>query len=605
MTALSTAVSPAHLTTPMSDSSKSERRIPAIAVSRGIGIGRVEILRNADVASFRIRLDEAAVHTEIERFQNAVSFARAGLEKIAANAASGENNSASTVFDVHRLILESSFVENIEITIRKDRVNAEWAIREVCDLYRERQRSVSDAHLREKELDIADVGERLINELSATQAGSELYPGVVLVARELKPTNISELAKFQPAGIITEHGGWTSHTSILAREFEIPMVSGIKLSPADVSPGDLVVVDGNNGEVILAPGPDTLKGLSISHASIHNGLGDAVSVDGTTTLDGTAITIEANVDVTDLHSLATATGVQGIGLYRSESLIPTSDGFPSEEDQYQAYCRIAVAAGPFGVNIRTFDVGPEALHGQHSSPQLNPSLGLRSIRLGLSQPEDLRRQIRAIIRANTAGNVGILLPMVSGIAEIRTCRAMVNEEYETLKKIDAALPCPRLGAMVEVPSAVLTVNHIARNVDFICLGTNDLVQYLLAVDRDNELAAEWYETLHPAVIRALREVATAGSDAGIPVIACGEMAGSPFYVPLLIGLGIRVLSMTVKSVRPVRRLIAGIGLDDAEYLADAAGQLETAAEIENLLRRYYLEHWEPLFPPGLLAAKHR
>jgi phosphotransferase system enzyme I (PtsI) len=266
---------------------------------------------------------------------------------------------------------------------------------------------------------------------------------------------------------------------------------------------------------------------------------------------------------------------------------------------------MAGAAGESGVNIRTFDISVDQLTGVRSLPERNPSLGLRSIRLGLADPFHFRIQIRAILRAAVDQFVDILLPMVSNVEEIWQAKEIIDEEKERLRAAGIPFGDPQIGAMIEVPSAVMTAQTIARNVDFLCLGTNDLVQYLLAVDRDNEAIGNLYQSLHPSVIRAISEVIAAADRSQIPIMICGEMAGSAFYVPLLIGLGAREISMNVNSVAPIRRLISGITVSACKGLVESLVDRETADQNETLLRSFYLENWAELFPYGLLDSKHR
>ncbi len=437
-------------------------------------------------------------------------------------------------------------------------------------------------------------------------ANRKSYAGAIVVARELRPSAIIELKSSKPAGLVTERGGWTSHASILAREFMIPMVSGVNDLDNLVAPGDSVIVDGETGVVIIGPDGRTTDGYTaIERLNGNPRLFENEEKTPLTTLDGIRITIRANVDFADAYHYARRCGAEGIGLFRSESLIPRPRRIPSEEEQFKSYRHIADAAGDDGVRIRTFDVESDYLSEANSDREINPSLGLRSIRLSLHEQEFFRSQIRAILRASSDRRIDILLPMVSGVSEVIRATQIIDEERTRLAKEGNPFGTPAIGAMIEVPSGVLTSREIARKVDFLALGTNDLVQYLLAVDRDNEAVAEWYQTLHPAVIRAIGEVVVAASASDIPMLVCGEMAGSAFYVPLLIGLGVRELSMNINSVNTIRRLISGITLIQTSKLVKLVRTSDTAEETEDILRNYYMKHWADLFPPGLLATKHR
>ena len=309
------------------------------------------------------------------------------------------------------------------------------------------------------------------------------------------------------------------------------------------------------------------------------------------TTDGVPIVVRVNANLPDIFDRARRDGADGIGLYRSEVLFDRSNTFPNEEEQYEAYCEIATLTGKAGVRIRTFDLGVDRLPDDPRHHQRNPSLGLRAIRYSLSDPEQFRTQVRAILRASFGRNVDMVLPMISGVRDVIRARRLVEEERDSLEAGSIAIGHPRLGVMIETPSAVMTVAQIARFVDFFCLGTNDLVQYLLAVDRDDPSVADWYQTLHPAVISAIRSVIHVGTNTEIPVTVCGEMAGSPYYVPLLVGLGARELSMNVNSIATVRSTIAELSTSKCSQLAERVLLAVTAGDAEIVLKRYYEEHW--------------
>ena len=362
-----------------------------------------------------------------------------------------------------------------------------------------------------------------------------------------------------------------------------------------------MIVDGLNGQVILNPAKQTVaefKGLSgmdmQSDKEAHS------SRETLRLLDGREVVIRANVDKPEDYPQAKDLGAQGIGLCRSEFLFGQASGFPSEAKQIKVYRQIADAAGIAGVKIRTFDVGLDQLANEIGPRERNPSLGLRAIRLSLRNPKEFRTQIRAILQASYQRKIDIVLPMVSGVEEILQSQRIIEEESTTLIRKGTPIGEPRLGSMIEIPSAVMTVSEISRHVDFLCLGTNDLVQYLLAADRDNEAVADWYQTLHPAVIRAIKQVLDAAQQTGIAAIICGEIAGSAFYAPLLIGLGAREFSMSVKSILHVRRLISGIAFDEAQLLVKRIASCETAGEIEQILRDHYSKNWSHLFAAEIL-----
>ena len=421
------------------------------------------------------------------------------------------------------------------------------------------------------------------------------------MATELRPSKLMELARLGPTAVISEHGGWTSHASILARELNLPVVTGIKDLNRVISAGECVIVDAINGEVILRPTKQTIERFrtyaqpSVNEVVVESGSRAAI------TQDGVEIVIRANADFPEIYRRAKRLGARGIGLFRSELILNLSRGIPSEREQIEIYAQIADAAGDEGVKIRTFDVGADYF-GSFPNHERNPCLGLRSLRWSLTERLLFKTQIRAILQAAAGRKIDIVFPMISGVSDLLAARRITDEERANLGKQGRAIGEVGIGAMIEVPSAVFTVNEIARHVDFMLLGTNDLVQYMLAVDRDNEAVAGWYQTLHPAVVRAIREILAAGRDCGIPVIVCGEVAGSPFYVPLLLGLGAFELSMSLSSIPKVRKLITGLNVTSAVELANSIDTLVTADEIERFLRSYYIEKWPNLFPAGLLEG---
>ena len=583
----------------------SERRIQGIAVSHGIAFGRLVIF--LDDPLLLSGAAKMSVEVELERLTSAAATCRAQLYALIAANQTNDQTAITDIFDLQLLILDqSSLIKKIKAQILEKSINAETALKIVAGELVGRQSTVADPHLREKHLDIADVCNRLESALqSPAPAKESKYSGAIVVARELRPSVMIDLKKCGPTGIITERGGWTSHASILARELMIPMVSGIKLESGSFPEGCDAIVDGENGLVIFDPGEATIS----EYASVDSPKNEEVSelgvVSVSETMNGQRITIRANVDIPEAYRLARRRGAEGIGLFRSESLISQPGLIPSEAEQLAAYSQMAEVAGDDGVRIRTFDIGINDLSDGVSRPEVNPSLGLHSIRLSLREQVHFRTQIRAILRASLDHKLDILLPMVSGVSEVVAAQKLIDEERAWLLDHDIPFGSPRIGAMIEVPSGVFTAREIARKVDFLALGTNDLVQYLLAIDRDNESVADWYQTLHPAVLRSISEVMKAGAVEGKPVMVCGEMAGSPFYVPLLIGLGARELSMNVNSIRQIRHLISGITIDKTVELTAKIAPCETSEETEEILRSIYTEHWSDLFPKGILDAKHR
>jgi phosphotransferase system enzyme I (PtsI) len=577
-----------------------EIRLDARAVSRGVAVGKVVCLHGRKRQFYRVELNSAQIEREFRRFRAAVRLASRQLKKIAANNSTAKAN----IFDAHLLILEDkSLLQQIETNIEEQKVNAEWAVKTVTDAYIAQHKTITDEHLRERYIDLEDIADRLLTALGGGgKSNIALAENSIIVAKDVKPSTLIELAESNPKAIITERGGWTSHTFILAREMNLPAVTGMKGILRRVQTGDSVVVDGYNGFAILHPTAETLQKYKIAAAQFQEvNLKNYESVkEKLKTLDGREITIRANVDLPKGYTKARRFGAQGIGLYRSEFLFNQSKGFPSEQEQIKAYRKIAELVGADGVRVRTFDLGVEQLSDESAEKEQNPALGLRGIRLGLSHKKEFCLQLRALLQASAENKIDIVLPMISDVSEILAAKKILKQEKDLLKKRGIRFGNPRLGAMVEVPSAVFMIEEIAREVDFLSLGTNDLVQYLLAVDRDNEAVADWFRTLHPAVLRAIKTVLQAAENNDIPIIVCGEMAGSPLYAPILIGLGATDLSMNVNSILRVRRIISGIAFEEAREIVKKLEICQTSDEVEDFVRNSFQKKWSHLFSPDIL-----
>jgi phosphotransferase system enzyme I (PtsI) len=580
-----------------------EIRLKARAMSRGVAIGHVVCLHGSTRQFYRIDIEDTAIERETRRARAAFRLARRQLNKLRTEASLGVPSVPGIVDAQRAMIEDSSLLTKVEAAIAEQKVNAEWAVKVVTDGYVSKYKAITDQHLRDRYIDVEDVAERILNALGGGERSAPLGKDSIIVARELMPSTLAEQSGGQPTAVITEHGGWTSHTFILARELNLPAVTGVRKILRRVDTGDPAIVDGYNGRVILNPTEETLERYRLPAAQFQQINYNDVTVSDaeSKTLDGREIIVRVNVDLPEVYKKAKRIGARGIGLYRSEFLFNRFKGFPTENQQYEAYREIAEFAGEDRVKIRTFDLGPEQVYGQSHEREKNPALGLRAIRLGLASLSHLRTQLRAILRAAHNNSIDLVIPMVSGVGEIADVRALIERERAVLGKKDLPAGNPRIGAMIEVPSAVLLIDEIVREVDFVCLGTNDLVQYLLAVDRDNESVAGWFRTLHPAVIRAMRSVIEAAAGSARPLTVCGEMAGSPFYLPLLIGMGANELSMNVNSILRVRKVISGLAYAETAELAREAEKCRTADEVESLLERYIDEKWPHLIQPDRLT----
>jgi len=582
----------------------SETRIKAVAVSRGIAFGKIVPLFGRKRQYYHASVSDEDVISEIRRVNVAFRFARRQLNRIAVTS---QENPIPEIFDAQILMLEdSSLLSKIEDHIKEHLVNAEWAVRKVTYEYISRFKTISDTHLREKYIDLEDVADRILVALGGGQPPFLLPTDSIIAAKDLKPSTLVELSQTPPVGLLSKNGGWTSHTFILARELGIPALSGIKNIDELVGTDSQMIIDGFKGILIIDPSNETIESYSGELNNIYPA--ETADEDEITyrealhTIDGRPVNILANIDIATTYQKAKRQGAEGIGLYRSEYLFNQYRGIPDEEEQYAAYCEIADQAGSDGVKIRLFDIPQDEFFGRETQTEVNPALGMRGLRLSLTHEIVFREQVHALLRAAHGRDIEILLPMVTNIQDVRNAKRLIENERQSLLDASVKSGNSKIGIMIETPAAVLIINELLEEIDFIALGTNDLVQYLLAVDRDNEMAANWFQTLHPAVIRSIKIVIDAAENAGKPLIICGEMAGSPYYLPLLIGLGANNLSMNVNSIKRIYRIVSGISYKETMILAENALKCSTSNEVEDAVRSYISEKAPHLYPKNFLDS---
>jgi phosphoenolpyruvate-protein phosphotransferase (PTS system enzyme I) len=601
-------------------SAKAEQWWRGVSVSDGVAAGRVLRVHAGARYVYRIALEEAEIDVEIERFRTGVRLARRQLLAIKERAERALGAEHAYIFDAHLLMLEDGkLLTEIEELIRRERVNSEWAVKVATDRVIAVYRDIRDDYLRERGSDIEDVARRLLVALSdksgEARGGNHgrLMGDAVIVAEELLPSAIVELDFTRVRAIASDAGGWTSHTAIIARGLRIPAIVGLRDLYRHARTGDSIFVDAVSGEVALHPSSSTLKriqlakslGLADEHAKTEEA---NVSLDDDRstimTVDKIEITLRANVELPVEYEGVRRYGARGIGLFRSEFLWTQAGEMPSEEEQFAAYREVVELAGADGATIRFFDLGGDkiGLADDTEDAERNPALGLRAIRLSLHREELLRTQARAALRAahGARESLRVVLPMISDIWEVRRARAIIDEERGKLADAGYAVGELKIGAMIEVPSAVMIADRLARVVDFFSLGTNDLVQYMLAVDRGNDEVAEWFRTLHPAVLEAIHRTLEAARANKIPAIVCGEMAASPAYAFILLGLGARELSMTAAALPRVRHTIRNIDQASAKSITEECLKCETAADVERFVREQLGEKWPHLFPPKSL-----
>jgi phosphoenolpyruvate-protein phosphotransferase (PTS system enzyme I) len=577
------------------NSKSSETRLTGRSVSRGVAIGRALAIFGENRQFYRTQLPPERIRDEIARYRAA--HERASLDLISASKSIVKSSSSASIFDLHRAILDdSSIAGKIEGLIETQSVNAEWAVKLVMDEYIAKYRAIPDEHFRDRYIDVEDVAEQLQAALGGKRESVRVPPSTIIIAQGLRPSTLAELGSENLAGIVTESGGWTSHSFILARELEVPAVTGIRKLLRRVKSGDTLVVDGFEGNIFVNPSDETIKKYQQGPGALpRKNPGRTVTGDKLKTLDGIEIKIRANFDLPESFQRARKLGARGVGLFRSEYLFNRSSGFPSETEQFETYCQIGDYAGKDRARIRTFDLSVTQLGEFTKRNEPNPALGLRGIRLSLHSQEHFRTQLRALLKASHGRSIDIILPMVSSADEIRAVKTIIRQETLDLHAKGCKIGSPGIGAMIEVPSAAINIRSILKEADCVCVGTNDLVQYMLGVDRDNEAVAPWFRTLDPSIVITLKSILDAAIEAGKPAVICGEMAGSPFYVPLLIGLGATELSMNVNSIEGVRKVIAGIAFEETRELISRVDTCVTSDEVEETLEAFFTESWKHLY----------
>ncbi len=580
-----------------------ETRWQGLGVSEGMVIGRVLRLHNGAKTVYRARIEEADIPREIRRFRGAVRIARRQLRAIKQRAEAELGRGHAYIFDAHLLFLEDAqLIGEVEAHISGELANAEWAVKVVGDRLLSVYSEIKDEYLRERGSDIEDVVQRLLVNLSGERPQyRNLSVDAVIVSPELLPSAVAELDLERARAIATDTGGWTSHMAIIARGLGIPAVVGLRDFFRRTRTGDKVIVDSFRGEVILHPTDETLAHYKFEaeRKLTKKAAEHSAEHEQAITRDGVEIRLRANVELPAEFAGIRNFGARGVGLYRSEFLLSRPGVMLSEEQQYEAYKLLAEVSGEDGAIVRLFDLGEREWLDEQEK---NPALGLRAIRFDLRNESVMRTQLRAILRAAVGGNLDLVLPMVADVGDVKRSRHLLEEEQQRLVAEGTPHGPVKVGAMIEVPSAVLTAEQIARAVDFFELGTNDLVQYTLAVDRGNDNVSEWFRTLHPAVLYSIEHTLKVANRAGIPIIVCGEMASTPAYVVLLIGLGVTDVSMIPSSIPRVRRMISQIDSNEAQVIAQDSLRCETADEVEELVRQELGARWPTLFPPETLPA---
>jgi len=569
--------------------------LKGIPASPGVAHGPASLLvqRELEIPDFQI--EDKEVQGEIERFERALLDTRYQITKIRGEVAMKLGEDEARIFDAHLLVIEDKAL--IDETIREmeqSHRNIVHSFHTVSNRYIDAFARIDDEYLRERATDIRDVSRRLLQNLMGVDSHGihRASDGGVLVCHDISPSETAALEKGKVHAILTDVGSRTSHAVIVARSIQVPAVVGLRDISKRVRSGDHVLVDGYDGLVILNPSQRTLA--RYGHLQEEKKTLDerihAVASAASVTLDGHEVPLRANIEGVDDLARIRSGGAEGVGLFRTEYLFLSHLRFPGEEEQFQAYRRVAEAFTPYPVTIRTLDFGADKVdrNSRYYNEEANPFLGFRAIRFCLEFTNVFKDQIRAILRASHYGKVKMMFPMISGGEELRRALALTEEVREDLRR--AGVPFDEemaIGSMIEVPSAAMVADSLARHCDFFSIGTNDLIQYLLAIDRLNDRIAHLYEPTHPAVLRTIQVIVQAAKRKGIPVSVCGEMAGDPIYLPLLLGLGVDEISVVPSAIPVSKYLVRNVSRQEMTDLAEEAMKLEEPKEIFRLAERFY------------------
>ncbi|MCB1045933.1 MAG: phosphoenolpyruvate--protein phosphotransferase [Calditrichaeota bacterium] len=579
-----------------------EIRLSGIGVSPGIIIGPVQV-RASDSLNVQPRsLRDNEVDAELRRFQGALDRTSKEIRKTLDQVANRMGTESAGIFEAHLLILQDPMLlEPVDGMIRTERVNADYALQQCLQILVKQFRGLKDEYLRQRATDLEDVGRRLIEQLQGRRRRKLRSSDVpfILVADDLSPSETAELDTDQVLALITEKGSLASHTTILCRSVGVPAIVGAEGVLTHVKDGDLAILDGSTGKIYVHPSVRTTKRFREARQVFKefelalSEIQDAPAV----TRDGHTIELSCNLELSSELDKVIRSGGRGVGLFRSEYLYLAARSMPSEKYQYREYVEAARAMHPHPLTIRTFDLGGDKQPAGMDFPsEANPFLGWRAIRVSLDRPRMFRTQLRAILRASELGNVRLMFPMISGTDELREALDVLESVKKELRESRISFDeSMKVGIMVEVPSAVLCAPELARMVDFFSIGTNDLTQYLLAVDRNNKLVGHLFSSLNPAVLHSIALTVQAGRKAGIQVGMCGELAGDPSATMLLVGLGLDELSVSPVILPEIKMLIRSMSQKEARQLTRRIMALDSAEEIARTCQQCMRERF-PSFP---------
>jgi phosphotransferase system enzyme I (PtsI) len=574
---------------------KAERIFRGIPVSAGVCRGRIVVLmdpKDEEIPHYSIA--EEDLDKELKRLEQGLADTRKEILEVQRQVTETLGVKEASIFDAHLLVLEDpTLIEEVTRRIQNQKVNAEFAFNQFAEKYASTLSASEDEYLRERAADMRDVSSRILNNLLGRRQPSvlgNLAEACVIISHDLTPSQTAMMDKSKVMGFATDAGSRTSHTAIMARSLRIPAVVGLRSLSRELRNGEDVLLDGYNGLVILNPTDQTLfeyGQIVRRHVSLEDRLREVRDLPAVTR-DGVRITLSANIESAGDIDAVKASGAEGVGLFRTEYLFINKTKPPTEEEQYSSYVKVAEALAPAPVIIRTLDLGGDKILSHLNIPQeMNPFLGWRAIRFCLQEREIFRAQLRAILRTSVHGNVRMMYPMISGLDELLQANALVEEVKQELRGEGIPFnPEMEIGAMIEIPSAALAADALAKRARFFSLGTNDLIQYSLAVDRLNEKIAHLYEPTHPAILRLIQTTVQSGRRQGIWTGICGEMASDPQVTPLLLGLGVSEFSVAPALVPAIKYLIRQVTMAEVTALAESAMTCESSSEILERSRSY-------------------
>jgi phosphotransferase system enzyme I (PtsI) len=574
------------------------KSIHGIGASPGIITGRAFLLERFKVRLPQKRINPSQVDEEVERFHRAIEMSRDQLLEVKEKILDPEVRQHTFILDVHLMILDDEMlIQNTVENIRRRKINSEWALDLTLGKLDAAFKAIEDEYLRERRSDLHYVSSRVFRNLMGRKHDdiTKIKGKVIVVAHDLSPADTLQMNLNHIAGFITDIGGKVSHTAILARSLGIPAVVGLEVATSLINGGDPLIIDGESGEVVINPTEEISESFIERRRRVKLQEREVMKYASlpAETRDGVRIHLQANIEMVEEIPSAKSHGAEGIGLYRTEILYLNRKDLPKEEEHYQTYRKLVENISPGVATIRTLDIGGDKFLPDYSTGnEMNPAMGLRAIRFSIKETDIFKTQLRGILRASVHGKLRVLFPMISGIEEIRKAKAILEEVKKEF--IRAKVPFDRgikIGAMIEIPSASVTADILAREVDFFSIGTNDLIQYALAVDRINEHVSYLYEPLHPAILRIVRSVVQSARNAGIPLAICGEMASEPAYVLVLLGLGLEEFSMNPIAIPKVKKVLRMAKAIETRSMTERLFQFSTASEIKRYVRKWMAERF--------------